>query len=70
VDAEGKATFDVETVFNIPSLRSGIPLAVPMSFPGDIPSNGFSYTDTDGTTKTYSIGVSGRDGSLVVTPLD
>lgn len=70
VDAEGHAAFDVETVFSIPSLRAGIPLAVPMNFPGDIPSNGFSYTDTDGTTRTYSISISGRDGSLVIAPLD
>lgn len=69
VDVNGHATFDVTEVFNIPALRAGIPLAVPMSFPGDIPSNGFSYTDTDGTTKTYAISVSGRDGSLVVSPL-
>ncbi|MBE7004832.1 MAG: hypothetical protein E7425_11270 [Ruminococcaceae bacterium] len=70
VDASGNATFDITEVFNIPALRAGIPLAAPMSFPGDIPSNGFSYTDSDGTTKTYAIGVSGRDGSLFVTPID
>ena len=70
VDSNGNASFDITEVFNIPSLRSGIPLAVPMSFPGDIPSNGFSYTDTDGTTKTYAISVSGRDSSLIVTPLE
>ncbi len=70
VDANGHATFDIAEVFSTPSLRAGIPLAAPMSFPGDIPSNGFSYTDTDGTTRTYTISVSGRDGSLVVSPLD
>jgi hypothetical protein len=70
VDANGAASFDIETVFNIPSLRAGIPVAVPMSFPGDIPSNGFSYTDADGSTKTYAVGMSGLDGSLVVSPLD
>ncbi len=69
VDENGNATFDITTVFNIPSLRAGIPLAVPMSFPGDIPSNGFSYTDKDGSTKAFSIGVSGLDSSLVVLPL-
>lgn len=70
VDADGKAIFDITEVFNIPGLRAGIPLAVPMSFPGDIPSNGFSYTDTDGTTKAFCIGVSGFDGSLVVSPIE
>lgn len=70
VDANGKATFDITEVFSIPNLRAGIPLAVPMSFPGDIPSNGFSYTDKDGSTKAFSIGVSGLDSSLVVLPMD
>ena len=70
VDTDGRAAYDITEVFNIPGLRAGIPLAVPMSFPGDMPSNGFSYTDTDGSTKTYAIGISGRDGSLIVTPLD
>ncbi len=70
VDANGHATFDVTEVFNTPALRAGTPLAAPMSFPGDIPSNGFSYMDTDGTTKAYTINISGRDGSLVVAPLD
>ena len=69
VDQNGNAVFDQREIFSRPALRAGIPLAVPMSFPGDIPSNGFSYTDTDGRTKGYSISISGRDGSLVVLPL-
>ncbi len=70
VDANGDADFDVSEVFSVPELRANVPLMVPMNFPGDIPSNGFSYTDTDGTTRTYSVSISGRDGSLVIAPLD
>ncbi len=70
VDANGHATFDIAEAFSVPQLRAGVPLMVPMSFPGDIPSNGFSYTDADGTTKTYTVSISGRDGSLVIAPLD
>lgn len=70
VDTNGHATFDTDEVFCIPALRADIPLAIPMNFPGDIPSNGFSYKDEDGTTKTYTISISGFDGSLVIAPLD
>ncbi|MBE6910347.1 MAG: hypothetical protein E7474_12365 [Ruminococcaceae bacterium] len=69
-DANGQAAFDAVEVFSVPELRAGVPLMVPMNFPGDIPSNGFSYTDTDATVETFTIGTSGRDGSLVIVPLD
>lgn len=70
VDENGKVTFGRTEVFGVPQLKAGVPLAVPMSFPGDIPSNGFSYTDSDGAAKAFTIGVSGKDGSLYVAPLD
>lgn len=69
VDASGEAAFDPTEVFRVPALRADIPLAVPVNLPETVPFNGFSYTDADGSTKAYSIGVSGRDGSLVVAPL-
>lgn len=70
VDANGDAAFDIAEVFRLPALRADTPLAVPVDLPETIPFNGFSYTDPDGSTKAYSIGVSGRDGSLVVAPLE
>ena len=69
VDASGEAAFDLTEAFRVPALRADIPLAVPVNLPETVPFNGFSYTDADGSTKAYSIGVSGRDGSLVVAPL-
>ena len=68
VDDSGHATFDMTEVFRIPVLRPDTPLAVPMSFPGDIPSNGFGYTEADGTLRQFTVGMSGKDGSLEVSP--
>lgn len=70
VDANGHASFDVTELFCVPLVRPDAPLMVPMNFPGDMPSNGFSYTDTDGKTKTYTISMSGFDGALVTAPID
>ncbi len=70
VDAHGHAAFDTAEVFRVPVLRADVPLMVPMNFPGDIPSNGFSYTDADGTTKAYTIAMSGYDGSLTTALID
>lgn len=70
VDASGHASFDIHEQYTIATLHADKPLVAPMSFPGDLPSNGFSYTDTDGTTKTFAINISGKDGSLVIEPLD
>ena len=40
------------------------PIAVDLSFYGDIPNNAVSYVDIDGTTKCFAVGISGMDGSL------
>lgn len=69
VDENGNAAFDIDEVFSLPALYPGVPLVVPMSFPGDMPSSGFSYTDADGTVKTFTLSVSGRDGTLVIAPI-
>lgn len=69
VDEAGHTTFEQTELFALPELRADEPLAVPMSFPGDIPSNGFSYVDADGTTRLFTLSMSGMDGSLVVAPL-
>ena len=69
VDEAGHASFEQSELFTLPELRADEALAVPMSFPGDIPSNGFSYEDADGTTRLFTLSMSGMDGSLVVAPL-
>lgn len=69
VDENGNPDFNMTEVFNIPVLKADTPLAVPMSFPGDIPSNGFSYTGADGNVLTFTVSQSGYDGSLVTSPI-
>lgn len=39
-----------------------------VTFNSDIPEYGMSYYDADGTLKLFSIGQSGMDGSIVLTP--
>ena len=70
VDSSGHAIFGISEILEIPVLKADTPLAVPLSFPGDIPSSGFSYEDSDGTVKQYSISMSGKDGSLHVATVD
>ena len=62
----GLPLFDVTEVYRQEELTPDLPLVIPMSFPGDLPTNGFSYVDENGDTHYYSVGVSGFDGSLVV----
>lgn len=70
VDDEGHATFSTSVVYEQPELQAGVPLVVPMAFPGDIPNNGFSYVDSQGVTRRFTVSVSGFDGSLVTAPFD
>lgn len=69
VDTSGNAAYDPTELFRIPVLRADTPLAVPVNLPETVPFNSFSYTDTDGSTRAFTIGVSGRDGSIIVAPL-
>ncbi|MBR5382155.1 MAG: hypothetical protein IK136_05985, partial [Oscillospiraceae bacterium] len=69
VDGDGRAVFDKSEVFSLPELRAGVPLTVPMNFPGDIPTTGFSYVDGEGETRQFALNLSGRDGSLVTEPI-
>ena len=66
VRADGQAVFDREEMLCIPTLKADMPLAVPMVFPGDTPTNCFSYKDGEGITRAFSVAISGFDGSLAV----
>ncbi|MCR5826380.1 MAG: hypothetical protein K6G54_07425 [Oscillospiraceae bacterium] len=65
VDAAGNPVFDVTELWCLPRLKAGAPLTVPMSFPGDMPTSGFSYV-SDGVQRQFTLSQSGRDGALVV----
>ncbi len=63
---------DSETFFDATVLceRDGLipddPFVVKIAFPGDIPCYGIRFTDGDGRVRQFSIGISGRDGSLML----
>jgi hypothetical protein len=61
--AEG-LRFREEALFTLPELRPERPLLLTLVFYGDIPNNGFSYVDTDGSLRRCALGLSGEDGSL------
>lgn len=67
VDENGNIKFASEEVYSRESLDPECPLAAALDFFGDIPNNGFSYIDENGTIKSFAINISGEDGSLILT---
>lgn len=68
VDAAGNPVYEVTELCVLPELKAGVPLTVPMTFPGDMPTVGFSYRE-NGADRQFSVSQSGRDGALVVVPI-
>ena len=66
-DEEGNVTYDTSVVCEWDRLAPGEPLVLKLAFPGDIPSYGLEFVDSQGETIQYAIAVSGRDGSLLLT---
>ena len=56
--------FDAQTVYSLGTLTPGTPVRVSLTFYGDIPNNGISFVDGDGTFHRYAVDMSGEDGSL------
>ena len=48
------------------TLTPGCPLAVTLTFAGDLPNNGISYVDDTGETLRFALSMSGEDGSLLL----
>lgn len=67
VDAGGVATFSEEELYAQGSLTPKRPLVLTLTFLGDIPNYGISYVDENGAVKSYALGQSGEDGSLLLT---
>lgn len=63
--SNGKPVFNIKELHNAGSVDAQNPLAVVLSFPGDLPSYGVSYVDGTGNTHRFAISLSGKDGSLV-----
>lgn len=66
VDEDGNAAFDTETLYRQDVLAAEDWLVVRIAFPGDLPPYGISFTDEAGVQRRYAIGISGRDGDLIL----
>ena len=66
-DSGGNPMFSVKEMHRLPVLVPGRPFAAGMSFYGSIPSYGISYTDGSGQIRRFTVGLSGEDGSVLLT---
>ncbi len=64
VDEEGNPEYSIEEISSYDRLESYRPLIVELTFYGDTPSYGVSYTDESGQTRYFAVSMSGYDGSL------
>ena len=63
-DESGVMTFDKEVLHTVDEIGPDFNLAVHLTADGSIPAYGISYADTDCTIKSFSVNMSGEDGSL------
>jgi len=56
-----------KVLYSLPALTPWKPLVIEMTFFGEMPTRGISFTDEGGTVRNYCIAISGRDGSLILT---
>ena len=60
---DGGMTFDTEELYATDALAAGRPVVIGMTFAGDLPDRGISFTDENGSTRTFALALSGEDGS-------
>ncbi len=63
-DESGVITFNKEVLHTVDEIGPDFNLAVHLTAEGSIPAYGISYVDADGTVKSFSVNMSGEDGSL------
>ena len=68
IDGEGNPVFLTDQLYEQEELTRERPLQVTLTFPGDLPTVGFSYVRPDGQECWFSLGQSGMDGSLITSP--
>ena len=68
-DENGVITFDKEVLHTVDEIGPDFNLAVHLTAEGSIPAYGISYVDSDGTTKSFSVNMSGEDGSLYLSAI-
>lgn len=64
----GRPVFDTAPLMSLKTLDPEKPLLVTMTFFGDLPSYGITYTDRKGKQHNYTVEMSGKDGSVVLNP--
>ncbi len=64
ISEDGDIIYDISELYSQPEFSAGQKLYAALEFPGDMPTNGISFIDSDGVTRYYALGMSGRDGSL------
>lgn len=55
-----------EDLYSIPELTPEMPFVAAAAFPGDMTTYGISFTDQNGTAHCYTVSISGRNGTLVL----
>lgn len=63
-EANDSFAFNAETLYAQEALTPDSPVRVRLAFYGDIPNNGISFIDEDGTLCRYAVDMSGEDGTL------
>ena len=63
----GSLSYSTEELYALDELTPDRPLLLNMTFYGLLPSYGVSYVDDSGETICYSINMSGKDGSVILT---
>lgn len=62
----GESDIEFVPMYTTDTLTTDTPLVVTMTFWGDIPSYGITYTDSEGIDHTGLLSLSGEDGSVVL----
>lgn len=62
----GESDIEFVPMFTVDTLSNDTPLVVTMTFWGDIPSYGITYTDTAGVEHSGTISISGENGSVIL----
>ena len=68
-DEDGNVLFQTKSMYQQKELMPDCPLVVQGVFYGSILNWGVSYEDETGEVRTYSVSVSGMDGSIVLSPI-
>ena len=66
---DGTLVFYAVDMYSYGTLTPEHPLVAGLTFYGDVPNCGISYTDADGLEKVFALEISGEDGSLMISTI-